>query len=448
VPDPGEIDMPVSGPAPGFDDAPTATTASAMTSAPAPPTRAALVITGETWGWLEPCGCAEGMLGGVAKRVALVRAIARRGLLEPVFLDGGDLSREPGPQTDLKLDALERAYRLLPLGAVALGTRDIPHRERLDRAFGERLLVPGGAPRALETRAGTVRVGVALGPTARVHFEAAGLPAPEGIPDAADILLFEATIDEAEAALARAAAAPALAVATMGDEAPAPEKRLAKGTLLVAVTQKAKHALVVALDREGGALRATLERPPVPLGERIPDDPEAAAIVLEYKDMLMAANLLEEEEKRPLVTGGAFVGPETCGACHAPQYAVYQKMKHAHSFESLRPRKGTHDPECLRCHVTGAGFATGFTSEERTPDLAHVSCESCHGVGGNHVQAMMSGLAAARREGRAEGAGEFGRIREPRKLCVECHDKENSPKFDYDVYWPKIKHGREGLPPR
>jgi hypothetical protein len=24
---------------------------------------------------------------------------------------------------------------------------------------------------------------------------------------------------------------------------------------------------------------------------------------------------------------------------------------------------------------------------------------------------------------------------------VRCHDRENSPKFNYDQYWDKIKHG-------
>jgi hypothetical protein len=65
---------------------------------------------------------------------------------------------------------------------------------------------------------------------------------------------------------------------------------------------------------------------------------------------------------------------------------------------------------------------------------------------------MASGLAGAAREGGGEraggGRGDYGRIPEPRKLCVECHDKENSPRFDFDVYWSRIQHGREGLPPR
>jgi len=438
-------------PAPADPSVVTATAAPAMTPrAPAPPTRTALVITGETHGWLEPCGCAEGMLGGVARRVAFVRALGALGALEPLVIDAGDQVTGPGPQSDLKLDGLERALRLLPLGAVALGSRDLPFRERLRAALGVALLEPGDAPRIVETRAGPVRVAVAKGGGARAAFEAAGRAiAPVTV--AADVVLYEGSRDEARAFAASplVSAPPALIVAGRGEETPEPEERLPSGTLLVTTSERAKYALVVVLERRDGRLTATLERPPVSLGARIPDDPEAAQVVQDYRDAIFAANLAEKDEKKPLLVGGSYMGPATCGACHAPQHAVYEKMRHAKSLEDLRPKKAERDPECLRCHATGAGFASGFTSEAATPDLAHVSCESCHGVGGNHVAAMMQGLGAMRGvDPEGYGRGDYGRIPEPRKLCVECHDKENSPRFDFDAYWAKIKHGREGLPPR
>ena len=27
--------------------------------------------------------------------------------------------------------------------------------------------------------------------------------------------------------------------------------------------------------------------------------------------------------------------------------------------------------------------------------------------------------------------------------CIACHDRENSPGFDFDAYWAKIKHGKD-----
>ena len=27
-----------------------------------------------------------------------------------------------------------------------------------------------------------------------------------------------------------------------------------------------------------------------------------------------------------------------------------------------------------------------------------------------------------------------------KNLCLECHDLDNSPEYDWDVYWPKVEH--------
>ena len=27
--------------------------------------------------------------------------------------------------------------------------------------------------------------------------------------------------------------------------------------------------------------------------------------------------------------------------------------------------------------------------------------------------------------------------------CLECHDLDNSPKFDFDEYWPDVAHSEE-----
>ena len=27
--------------------------------------------------------------------------------------------------------------------------------------------------------------------------------------------------------------------------------------------------------------------------------------------------------------------------------------------------------------------------------------------------------------------------------CLECHDLDNSPKFDFDEYWPQVEHAEE-----
>jgi hypothetical protein len=26
------------------------------------------------------------------------------------------------------------------------------------------------------------------------------------------------------------------------------------------------------------------------------------------------------------------------------------------------------------------------------------------------------------------------------KMCMECHDLDNSPDFDFQLYWPEVEH--------
>ena len=26
------------------------------------------------------------------------------------------------------------------------------------------------------------------------------------------------------------------------------------------------------------------------------------------------------------------------------------------------------------------------------------------------------------------------------QMCMQCHDQDNSPDFDFQKYWPKVKH--------
>ena len=33
--------------------------------------------------------------------------------------------------------------------------------------------------------------------------------------------------------------------------------------------------------------------------------------------------------------------------------------------------------------------------------------------------------------------------REAINNCLECHDLDNSPQFDFDEYWPSVEHSEE-----
>jgi hypothetical protein len=166
---------------------------------------------------------------------------------------------------------------------------------------------------------------------------------------------------------------------------------------------------------------------------------------------------------------GRFVGPGKCKECHQEQYASWKKTRMANSFEVLRagvkakekeiagldPNQDyTDDETCLPCHTTGYGLVGGFVSIEKTPEMAGVSCEACHGHGGTYVNTVMN---AAEKTFRTSAARKEGLVYPPTEnVCRVCHNAR-SPfvgmeyKFHYDErvklgthehYHLKYEHGK------
>ena len=121
----------------------------------------------------------------------------------------------------------------------------------------------------------------------------------------------------------------------------------------------------------------------------------------------------------------AFVTPEKCKSCHEADYTAWQGSKHASAMKVLIDKQADFKPECLACHVLGYKRKDGFVDMKTTPALAAVQCESCHGAGARHIKNPQV---------------PYGRTTP--LSCVRCHNKENSPNFEYNEYWNRIRHGR------
>lgn len=88
-----------------------------------------------------------------------------------------------------------------------------------------------------------------------------------------------------------------------------------------------------------------------------------------------------------------YVGSQACTECHEDQSKSFKAYaKKAKSFESVKKMlhavTGDELKKCYECHTTGYGRPGGFVSESKTPHLAEVGCESCHGPGSVHVQSQ------------------------------------------------------------
>jgi len=108
-----------------------------------------------------------------------------------------------------------------------------------------------------------------------------------------------------------------------------------------------------------------------------------------------------------------FIGVKKCKTCHYKETKRWKKMKHAEAWEKL-PDADKKKPLCIKCHVTGYGKPGGFVSEEKTPHMAAVQCESCHGAGSAHVKAATDDAAEDKIKSLINKV--------PANTCVKCHD--------------------------
>ncbi len=86
----------------------------------------------------------------------------------------------------------------------------------------------------------------------------------------------------------------------------------------------------------------------------------------------------------------SFIGSSRCVSCHRPQSSAWSETQHALAFEHL-PEKYRNDESCLKCHVTGLGEPGGYTldmPEDQATSYRSVGCETCHGPGAAHEDAV------------------------------------------------------------
>lgn len=440
-----------------------------------------LAVTGQMHGYLEPCGCSEPQYGGIARRAALLSQIAERDW--PVVpLDLGGTLRRTRQQSQHKFQTLMAALRDMKYKAMAVGLEElrlgpalllsqyVPDENNPDDSldflaanvvlFGDPNL---GIPRTHKiVRAGSLKIGVTAvfgdalksqlpnlnsgeveitNPTAAIKQASAALQA-----ESADllVLLSHGTTTEA-AALAKQHPEFQLILTTGTREEPLTDNPATIGsTTVVQVGHKGKYVGVVGWypDDTESPFRFEMVRLD---GKRFKDSPAMLDHMRSYQDILEFANLAESEPSLQHLSGAEFVGADRCAECHQKATAKWKTTGHATAFDSLRTgRRGIpriHDPECLSCHVTGwhaqdvYRYDSGWISESQTKHLAGNQCENCHGPGSRHIELIESGDTE-----QARTLMKVTKEQARDKLCVTCHDLDNSPDFDFDTYWPKIAH--------
>jgi hypothetical protein len=238
------------------------------------------------------------------------------------------------------------------------------------------------------------------------------------------------------------------------------DPRTTKDAKLIEVGHKGMYVVVIGLYKDGAT---PLRYQRVPLDARFADSPEMQQILVDYQSDLETIGL-EGLGLKPTThaSGRLYAGSEACADCHTAATDVYLNTPHFHATDTLvhldPPRH--FDPECLSCHATGwepqkyFPFTSGYLDLKTTPELVGNGCENCHGPAARHVAAEngeidadeleLEQLRAALRlkvvenEGNMEGQ-EFanGKVVQ---MCMQCHDLDNSPEFDFQEFWPHVEH--------
>ena len=470
-------------PAPAVDDAPVKLLAEWPTPA------GAILFSGEQNGYIEPCGCSDDQLGGLRRRLILAEQLRRQGF-PLVPLDLGGLINDPngphgGPEeSKIRYTIALKGLDLLKYEAFALSAQDLKLgvEEVLGQYLnlGDRLKVlsanvtpkpesglGGQVVPLLRIKAGTVKLGITatLDPAS---LEALKDPnksllevksAEEVLPGVlADlerdtdlqILLVQGPTEVAERLAKKFPGFDVVVATSTATDAPAQPKPLNDGkTLLVQVGRKGQYVGVLGIFPEGNGPRLRYQR--VTLGKRYDradlvalGEPMKELIDVEFPGILKSAEVLKNYTKRRHIAfdapmGSTYVGVETCKQCHPGTVSRWSQTKHAAAYAGLtKPgRNREWDAECVRCHTTGFEYLGGYIAPDdpKSSLLKGNQCENCHGPGSSHAAEPDNKLVT---KTVARSAADWDK----NHRCIECHDEDNSPHFDFGKYWSQVVHSK------
>lgn len=438
-----------------------------------------LVFTGRLDGYMEPCGCAglDRMKGGLSRRATLLDALRRVGW-NPVVMDTGGVSSGFSQQARMKYQATVNMFREMNYDAITLGTTDLnfPAGDILSEIstpaangnmfisanVGVFAMDPKTLPPAKIIQRGGVKIGIVgvLGEgeqkavrndeiVFRNSVESLKKIVPQ-LREKCDFVILLAHASDAESRQ-YAKAFPDVDIIATSAGPPVPPATMEvipeTGQYYITVGERGTHLVTLGIYRDE---ENPVRYQRVALDSRFQASKKFVNLMALYQDELEHAGL-KGLGIRPLPnpfaeTHGDYVGSARCESCHEDVFLQWQKTRHAKAWRPLAEAKParTSDPECVVCHVVGwnvehkTPYTSGFLSPKETRHLMNVGCEVCHGPGAKHITAEMGTDAGVQDHYRKAVRQN---VEEAKKsLCVTCHDLDNSPNFDFDLYWKCIEH--------
>ncbi|HLW67655.1 MAG TPA: multiheme c-type cytochrome [Gemmataceae bacterium] len=461
-----------------------------------------LVLSGEQHGYTQPCGCTKPLVGGLERRYNFIKLLRDTGL-PVVAADLGDMyaTEKLSEQAMMKFGMTLKALTLMDYSAICVGDHEfrIPLIDGLANTVlndkpSFKILVANLTNKG-DVAANLVEDGTVTNTNVKVGFvgtvgksvEEQILKLPFAIkprfgdnaqvlpevmqkqnPDIR-VLLYQGTPEEAKnlltglPKLAPKAPLPHVILCLSPPESdPSGETTIIANCQVAHVGHKGKYVGVFGIFREpDGSLLLKYNQVKLDDEFETPKDKAADSPVMKllegYSKDVKDKKLINQWPKvmhQMQVTFPkekvAYVGSEACKNCHNAEFQIWDTSKHADAFTALenakRPSNRQFDPECVRCHVVGFDYETGYLDEQRTPKFKGVGCENCHGPGSLHVnhpkdekfQLAMSPWKRKKQDRLPDNKVE---IAIDSTTCQKCHDLDNDPYFKFKDFWPKIAHG-------
>lgn len=429
--------------------------------APPPPRQVRVHLTCDVSGRIEPCGCFTGQYGGLSRTQTVLMAEG----VPTLRVDAGDSIAGAEDYHVIQFRHVLKAFASLGFHAVNLGRREAA----LDAETLRKLAADSPVPLVganvvdarrqepiakpwLQVKVDGVNYGVigivdphsvgetGLGTGLQLLDPASAISKhlPE-VKKNADVLVLLAFAREER--MKELAAQFFEFQLILGGDVPQPsqEPMRANRSLILATTNQSRALGFFEAKLNANGTLSEPKQQIVFMADNIPEDPGIIDHAEAYRAEVRTAKLAIDDPQRvrddavPGVRATAkYAGTESCSACHADDYAIWQKSGHAVAFPALQRRESDADPSCIGCHTIGFGTESGYLRAFEGKRLTQVGCESCHGPGSTHV------------EQRAQGKEPTFKFRPLAAAdCATCHHGEFSRPFEWDEFWKLIAHGKK-----
>ena len=409
-------------------------------------TSISFLISADTAGWIEPCGCTTKQSGGLPRRGTMVKAMRKE--KPTVVLDCGGAAAGVSDYHQLKLESIMAGEAAMKLVAHNVGGSEAAFGKVALQQVVDKQIVPLFSTNVCDDAGKPIGEKVQWVSAGGNRIAVLGVMDPKFSGDQLQVLPPKQSIlnaidefKEKPDAILVLAYLPRPALMELAKALPEVDAIIGGPTgqtisptrvgavLVASSTNKGKFLVQLDYDPERSP---RFEADVVELDESWADDADQKENLKTYHDRLAGKDFeshltgVKKSVATLLDSKDQFVGNAKCQTCHVADCQHYTSTKHSVAWETLVNKASHVDPYCQQCHTTGYGSQVGFVSIEKSEALFDVGCESCHGPSSRHCEKPA-----------------VKTVYDARDQCLQCHDRENSPLFNYELYWPKILHGLE-----